>query len=100
MGLLTGAAIGGGVTDGRLHSCYPWHRGGAYRELMSPADQETLRWILEFNKFDLYSKVWALQTVVSVAPLLCDKFCPCTFLVGHCHQSHRWLPFCVALLTR
>ena len=74
MGLLTGAAIGGGVTDGRLHSCYPWHRGGAYRELMSPADQETLRWILEFNKFDLYSKVWALQTVVSAAPCFATSF--------------------------
>ncbi len=40
-----------------LHSCYPWHREGAYRELMNADDEEALKWVLEFNKFDLYSKV-------------------------------------------
>lgn len=61
----------------RLHSCYPWHKGGAYRELMSdkaykasvplvglqakmvlqcPADQVLLDSVLEFNQFDLYTK--------------------------------------------
>ena len=24
----------------RLHSCYPWHKGGAYRSLMAPGDEE------------------------------------------------------------
>jgi inositol oxygenase len=40
----------------RYHSCYPWHTGGAYRQLMSPADHEMMPWVLEFNKFDLYTK--------------------------------------------
>lgn len=40
----------------RYHSCYPWHTGGAYRQLMSQKDEEMLPWVLEFNKFDLYTK--------------------------------------------
>ncbi len=41
----------------RYHSCYPWHTGGAYRSLMTEADHAMLPWVLEFNKFDLYTKV-------------------------------------------
>ena len=40
----------------RYHSCYPWHTGGAYRSLMNQADHDMLPWVLEFNKFDLYTK--------------------------------------------
>lgn len=40
----------------RYHSLYPWHTGGAYRDLMNESDKELLRDVLEFNKFDLYSK--------------------------------------------
>jgi len=40
----------------RYHSCYPWHTGGAYRGLMTQADHDLLPWVLEFNKFDLYTK--------------------------------------------
>eukprot|EP01032_Pedospumella_encystans_P013532 gene13532-15574_t len=40
----------------RYHSCYPWHTGGAYRNLMTQADHDLLPWVLEFNKFDLYTK--------------------------------------------
>ena len=40
----------------RYHSCYPWHSGGAYRELMAPEDHATLAHVLEFNRFDLYTK--------------------------------------------
>lgn len=40
----------------RFHSLYPWHTGGAYRDLMNEKDYETLNNVLEFNKFDLYSK--------------------------------------------
>jgi len=40
----------------RFHSFYPWHRQGAYQNLMNQQDKEMLKWILEFNKFDLYSK--------------------------------------------
>lgn len=41
----------------RYHSLYPWHTGGDYHEFMNgDEDQETLKHILDFNKFDLYSK--------------------------------------------
>lgn len=40
----------------RFHSLYPWHTGGAYRHLMNDTDKEMLDWVLEFNKFDLYTK--------------------------------------------
>jgi len=40
----------------RYHSCYPWHTGGAYRHLMDSKDERMLPYVLEFNKFDLYTK--------------------------------------------
>ena len=40
----------------RFHSCYPWHTGGAYRQFMTEKDKEIMNWVLEFNKFDLYTK--------------------------------------------
>lgn len=61
----------------RLHSCYPWHKGGAYKDFMSdtpytvqvplvglqakmplhcPPDHSLLQSVLEFNQFDLYTK--------------------------------------------
>jgi len=40
----------------RYHSLYPWHTGGAYRQFMNEKDKELLEWVLEFNKFDLYTK--------------------------------------------
>lgn len=40
----------------RYHSCYPWHTGKAYTHLMNDTDATMLPWVLEFNKFDLYTK--------------------------------------------
>lgn len=40
----------------RYHSCYPIHREGAYAHLLNEQDEETLRWVLAFNPYDLYSK--------------------------------------------
>jgi len=40
----------------RYHSCYPWHTGGAYRQFMTEKDHEMMKWVLEFNKYDLYTK--------------------------------------------
>lgn len=40
----------------RYHSFYPWHSGGAYRELMSARDHEYLDWVRDFSRFDLYTK--------------------------------------------
>lgn len=40
----------------RFHSAYPWHTGGAYSSLINAHDLEMLPHVLEFNKFDLYTK--------------------------------------------
>lgn len=47
-----------GLAMVRLHSCYPWHTGGAYRIFMSDdqGDDNLLQSVKEFNKFDLYTK--------------------------------------------
>jgi len=40
----------------RLHSCYPLHREGAYRQFFAPGDEAKIKNVLEFNVYDLYSK--------------------------------------------
>jgi inositol oxygenase len=40
----------------RYHSFYPWHKEGAYSELLDDQDKEMFKWVKEFNQFDLYSK--------------------------------------------
>ncbi|KYQ91664.1 inositol oxygenase [Tieghemostelium lacteum] len=40
----------------RFHSFYPWHRAGQYKSLTNQQDEEMLKWVKEFNLFDLYSK--------------------------------------------
>ncbi|KAL5978247.1 hypothetical protein ACLOJK_029364 [Asimina triloba] len=40
----------------RFHSFYAMHRFGAYEYLMNEEDKEMLKWVLLFNKYDLYSK--------------------------------------------
>lgn len=40
----------------RFHSFYAWHHRGAYQHLTSEEDNEMLKWVKEFQKFDLYSK--------------------------------------------
>jgi hypothetical protein len=37
----------------RLHSCYPWHTGGAYKELMAPGDEVLMAAVNDFNQFDV-----------------------------------------------
>lgn len=63
----------------RLHSCYPWHTGKAYRELMAPGDEELERAVIEFNKFDLYTKADSLPDFEKVWPhyqSIVDELCP------------------------
>lgn len=63
----------------RLHSCYPWHRGGAYRHLMKPGDEDLLAAVLRFNTYDLYSKSDGVLDVEAVWPYyqsLIDKYMP------------------------
>jgi inositol oxygenase len=40
----------------RYHSFYAAHREGAYAHLMNHDDMERMRWVREFNPYDLYSK--------------------------------------------
>lgn len=35
----------------RFHSCYPWHRDGAYRHFMNPGDESLLEAVMEFNPY-------------------------------------------------
>lgn len=66
----------------RLHSCYPWHRGGAYRQFHGPGDEQLLAAVLEFNTYDLYSKDGTDAGHVDVDAVwpfyqaLVDKFMP------------------------
>lgn len=40
----------------RYHSFYPWHTGGSYGALLSEQDEKYREWIMDFNKYDLYTK--------------------------------------------
>lgn len=63
----------------RYHSCYPWHTGGAYRDLMAPGDERLLEAVLKFNQFDLYTKADEAPDVEALKPYyqgLIDKYCP------------------------
>ena len=40
----------------RYHSFYPWHTEGEYKHLTNDKDKDTLKNVLDFNSFDLYSK--------------------------------------------
>ncbi|KAG9510663.1 Developmentally-regulated GTP-binding protein 1 [Fragariocoptes setiger] len=63
----------------RLHSLYPWHRGGDYNYLCNDDDFEIMPWITEFNKFDLYTKSAPVPDIESLMPYyqsLIDKYIP------------------------
>jgi inositol oxygenase len=40
----------------RFHSFYPWHSSNEYHQFMCESDNTILKNVLNFNKFDLYSK--------------------------------------------
>jgi len=52
----------------RFHSCYPWHDKRAFTHFEAPEDAEMMKWVKEFNKFDLYSKGDAVPDVESLKP--------------------------------
>jgi len=52
----------------RFHSFYPWHRSGAYKQFENAQDKEMIKWVLEFNKFDLYSKEDVAVDVAALKP--------------------------------
>ncbi|OAQ64107.1 inositol oxygenase [Pochonia chlamydosporia 170] len=63
----------------RYHSFYPWHREGAYRELMCKKDHDMLKAVQAFNPYDLYSKSDDVPSVEVLKPYyldLIDEFFP------------------------
>lgn len=63
----------------RYHSFYPYHSGNDYQYLANEEDADMLKWVLEFNKFDLYSKVDEapnVQELKSYYQSLIDKYIP------------------------
>jgi len=58
----------------RFHSFYPWHKHGAYDHLCNDKDRAMLRWVLEFNKYDLYSKGHAKPDLAQLKPYYDDLF--------------------------
>mmetsp|Transcript_6072 Transcript_6072/g.16167 ORF Transcript_6072/g.16167 Transcript_6072/m.16167 type:complete len:165 (+) Transcript_6072:88-582(+) len=52
----------------RFHSFYPWHDKRGYQQFEAPEDAETLKWVKEFNEFDLYSKGDAVPDVAELKP--------------------------------
>lgn len=60
----------------RYHSFYPWHREGAYHELMNEHDKKMLKAVRAFNPYDLYSK----SNEVPDPEKLKVRFAPPTFI--------------------
>ncbi|KAL4708330.1 hypothetical protein ACJJTC_018448 [Scirpophaga incertulas] len=58
---------------------YPWHSGGDYRHLTNEKDGQILQWVLEFNKYDLYTKSESVPDIEALWPyyeILIDKYIP------------------------
>lgn len=63
----------------RYHSFYPWHAGGDYMHFCTPEDVEMLKWINEFNKYDLYTKSGDVPDIEELWPYyekLIEKYIP------------------------
>tara|TARA_A100001037_G_scaffold216325_2_gene194218 strand:+ start:2284 stop:3063 length:780 start_codon:yes stop_codon:yes gene_type:complete len=64
----------------RYHSFYPWHTGEAYQIFMNENDKETLKNVLDFNNFDLYSKedkdFILTEDIINYYSLLLQEFFP------------------------
>jgi inositol oxygenase len=58
----------------RYHSFYPWHRHGAYDHLCNDTDRAMLRWVQDFNQYDLYSKGHAKPDVKALKPYYDELF--------------------------
>jgi len=63
----------------RYHSFYPWHSYGGYSYLENETDRKMLKWVKEFQTFDLYSKLPEKPNVAELTPYykkLIDKYFP------------------------
>jgi inositol oxygenase len=56
----------------RYHSFYPWHREGQYDYLCNDQDRAMLKWVLEFNQYDLYTKSHARPVLNQLRPFYED----------------------------
>ncbi|MEL6109768.1 MAG: inositol oxygenase family protein [Planctomycetota bacterium] len=56
----------------RYHSFYAWHREEAYQCLTNEEDREYLRWVREFNPYDLYTKSHEPPDVAALKPYYDD----------------------------
>jgi inositol oxygenase len=63
----------------RYHSFYPWHSAGDYEHLMVDSDEETKKWVLQFNQYDLYTKSTDVPDIEKLWPYyekLIEKYIP------------------------
>ncbi|XP_050292732.1 inositol oxygenase [Anthonomus grandis grandis] len=64
----------------RFHSFYPWHTGGDYEHLTTEKDQtEIKKWVLTFNRYDLYTKSTEVPDIEALWPYyesLINKYIP------------------------
>ena len=63
----------------RFHSFYPWHTSGDYNFLCDQKDMGMLKWIREFNLFDLYTKCPDIPEVDELIPYytkIVEKYVP------------------------
>ncbi|XP_066999672.1 inositol oxygenase [Anabrus simplex] len=63
----------------RYHSFYPWHASGDYMHLCNEEDEENLKLVQEFKKFDLYTKCDETPDIDDLTPYyqsLIDKYIP------------------------
>uniref|UniRef100_A0A336L865 Inositol oxygenase n=1 Tax=Culicoides sonorensis TaxID=179676 RepID=A0A336L865_CULSO len=63
----------------RYHSFYPWHTSGDYDYFSTPEDEEIKKWVLIFNRYDLYTKSAKVPDIDELWPYyqsLIDKYCP------------------------
>ncbi len=52
----------------RYHSCYPIHHEGAYGHLLCEEDVKAMKWVKEFNQYDLYTKRDQRMCVAELQP--------------------------------
>jgi inositol oxygenase len=52
----------------RYHSFYPWHKENDYEHLTNERDRAMLKWVREFNQYDLYTKSHKRPDVSEVRP--------------------------------
>ncbi len=66
-----------GMVAIRYHSFYPWHTGGAYQKLLNQKDAKYKEWVIDFNKYDLYTKcptIYNLEDMKSYYLPIVEKY--------------------------